>query len=169
MGKMLSLAVVALLALAWFAPDPGAPAIARLEAAETEPASAPPPDAGNGFATVTLPRARDGHFYTEAQVNGARVRFLVDSGASVVALTRADAQAAGLGASAGEFTALAVTAGGDVGMKPVEVDRIAIGPLVAEDVPAFVSKGELGVSLLGQSFLRRIGKVEIERDEMRLR
>lgn len=171
MERLLLLAIGAALALAWVTPAPMPRDAAEPVRQTNEPDTVAPSAStlGNGLATVTLTRADDGHFYAEAQVNGARIRFLVDSGASVVALTRADAQAAGLGASAGEFSARAATAGGEIALKPVTIDRIAIGPLVAQGVPGVVSEGELGVSLLGQSFLRRLGKVEIERNEMRLR
>lgn len=66
------------------------------------------PRIGNGYADVTLERAADGHFYVDAQVNGAAVRFLVDTGASSLVLTQADAQRAGIGA--GDFSDRAIGA-----------------------------------------------------------
>ena len=59
------------------------------------------PAAGNGFASREISRAPDGHFYLDAQVNGAQVHFLVDTGASMVALTAADAQRAGIALPSG--------------------------------------------------------------------
>lgn len=125
--------------------------------------------AGNGFAEATLSRAADGHFYADAQVNGATVRFLVDSGASAVVLTRADAQRAGVPAGPGDFTAVAQGAGGDVRLKPVMLDRVAIGPVAARSVQGAVAEDDLHVSLLGQSFLARVGTVAIAGDRMVLR
>src|SRR5438045_856312 len=74
------------------------PAEASKPAADNMPqaASAGAPAAGNGFASREIPRSPDGHFYLDAQVNGAQVHFLVDTGASMVALTAADAQRAGI-------------------------------------------------------------------------
>src|SRR3546814_2671774 len=57
----------------------------------------------NGIAKVVIPRSEDGHFYADAQVGAATVRFLIDTGATAVALSRADAQRAGISPRAGEF------------------------------------------------------------------
>jgi len=113
-----------------------------------------------------LMRAPDGHFYAEAQVNGARIRFLVDTGASIVALTRQDAQRAGIALPSERAIARGV--GGDVEVIPVTIDRLAIGTIEARDVRAAVAE-ELEVSLLGQSYLSRVGRVEISGDRMVLR
>ena len=131
---------------------------------EARPAAATP--AGNGLAAQQLERAADGHFYAEAQVNGARIRFLVDTGASIVALTPADAQRAGI--ATGSERAKAIGAGGQVEVVPVTIDRIAIGPLSATGVRGAIADG-LPVSLLGQSFLSRVGSVEIRGERMVLR
>jgi aspartyl protease family protein len=124
---------------------------------------------GNGYAQTTLPRAPDGHFYAELRVNGTPVKFLVDTGASMVALTREDAQRIGLQFADGDFTGTAQTASGSVGLKPVMLDRVALGPLEANGVEAAIVQQGLGQSLLGQSWLKRIGKVTIEGDQMVLR
>ena len=129
-----------------------------------QPAIAAP--IGNGFASEELVRSADGHFYAEAQVNGAPVRFLVDTGATMVVLTPEDAQRAGI--ALGSDRTLAMAAGGTVEMIPVTIDRIAVGSLAASQLPAAVVE-ELPVSLLGQAFLARIGKVEISEDRMVLR
>lgn len=116
-----------------------------------------------------IKRAADAHFYVDAQVNGARIRMMVDTGASSVVLTRADALAAGIPAGAGEFSATGVTAGGAVALKPARIARIAVGTLAVNDVPAMVAESALPVSLLGQSYLARVRSVEIRGDRMILR
>ena len=136
-----------------------------------KPAFAPegrfaPAPAGNGAARREIVRGPDGHFYLDAQVNGAQVRFLVDTGASMVALTRADAQRAGIALPSERETARG--AGGEIEVMPVMIERIAAGPLEARDVRAAIAP-ELEVSLLGQSFLERVGTVEISGDRMVLR
>ena len=146
------------------APAP-VPAIASVD----KPAAGAPTAAaaiGNGFASQELARAPDGHFYAEAQVNGVRIRFMVDTGATMVALTREDAQRAGV--ALGSQRATAMGAGGPVETVPATIDRLAIGALVARDVEAAVIE-DLPVSLLGQSFLAQVGSVEIEGDRMVLR
>lgn len=140
-----------------------APPQSRVETVEAEPA---PIRIGNGYATQELIREPDGHFYAEAQVNGAQVRFMIDTGASFVALTREDAQRAGIPLGSERSTAMGV--GGAVQVTPVTIDRIAIGSLAATQVQGAVAD-DLGVSLLGQSFLAQVGTVEIRGDRMVLR
>lgn len=174
---LICLGAIAFLALMPGGPrKPDVPRAANIVSAEADDAApaqnlAAPrvENAGNGLAEVVLKRAADSHFYADAQVNGATIRFLVDSGASAVVLTRADAQAAGIGTQPGEFTARAMSANGEVKLKPVRLDRLAIGPVAATNIDAMVAENDLGVSLLGQSFLARVAKVEIAGEEMRLR
>jgi aspartyl protease family protein len=111
-------------------------------------------------------RGPDGHFYADAQVNGATVRFMVDTGASVVVLTPEDAQRAGIQLPSERSTAMGV--GGPIEVIPVTIDRIAIGGIEGRGVQAAVAE-ELPVSLLGQSYLSRVGSVEIRGDTMVLR
>jgi aspartyl protease family protein len=132
----------------------------------SQSAAVNPPAAGNGFASREIPRAPDGHFYLDAQVNGAQVHFLVDTGASMVALTSADAQRAGIALPSARTTAQG--AGGAIEIVPVTIERIAAGPLEAREVEGAVAR-DLPVSLLGQSFLSRIGTVQISGDRMVLR
>lgn len=131
---------------------------------ETEPAPA-----GNGSAQFTTSRAADGHFYADVRINGATSRMLIDTGATSVILSRQDAQRAGIQARPGEFTAIAQTAGGQIALKPVTIDRIALGPVDGRNVQAMVAETDIPVSLLGQSFLERVGTVEISGNELRLR
>lgn len=123
-------------------------------------------EAGNGYSNRTLMRGPDGHFYADAQVNGVTIRFMIDTGASVVMLTREDAQRAGIPLPAER--ALAMGVGGTVSVAPVTIGRIAIGAVEARAIQAAVAD-ELPVSLLGQNFLARFGSVEIRGDTMVLR
>jgi aspartyl protease family protein len=139
---------------------PGKPA-ADAEAA----APAASPIAVN-MASRELERAPDGHFYADAMVNGAQVHFLIDTGASMVALTSADAQRAGIALP--DARMIAQGAGGAIEVVPVSIERIAIGPLEARNVSGAVARN-LPISLLGQSYLSQIGRVEISGDRMALR
>lgn len=133
----------------------------------TAPTAASQPELGNGLAAVTLNRAFDSHFYADAQVNGATVHFMIDTGATSLVLTKADAQRAGVGT--GDYTASGIGVGGEIRLMPVNIDRVAIGPLSASNVPAMVAEDGLTISLMGQSYLSRVGTVTISGDKMVLR
>ncbi len=122
--------------------------------------------AGNGLASRELERSSDGRFHAWVRVNGIEIRFLVDTGASLVALTSADARKVGL--APGKARSKAMTAGGEIEIAPVTIERLAIGPITADKVDAAIVE-ELPVSLLGQSFLDRLESVRIEGDRMILR
>lgn len=118
--------------------------------------------------TVELPRAADGHFYAQANVNGAPVGFLVDTGASTIALTAADAEAIGVYWSLGDVRVVAQGASGPVRGVTITLDHIELGGHTARNVQAVVIPEGLSISLLGQSFLSTIDSVRIEKDRMTL-
>jgi aspartyl protease family protein len=161
----LGLAGMAMLAPSFKAAPPPLPPTAKRAAAATDFAPQPSP-IGNGLAAHDLVRSADGHFYADAMVNGALVHFMVDTGASIVALTSADAQRAGITLTGAR--AQAMGAGGALEVVPVTIDRIALGPLEARGVRGAVVD-QLPVSLLGQSYLEEVGSVEIRGDRMVLR
>jgi clan AA aspartic protease (TIGR02281 family) len=101
-----------------------------------------------------------GHVVLTASVNGAPVRFLVDTGASTVALSPADARAAGINPNALAFDKTTTTANGVVRVAPVLLHEIRIEQLAVENVPAVVD-ASLSGSLLGMSFLSRLKSFEM--------
>lgn len=117
---------------------------------------------------IEVPRAPDGHFYLMLQVNGAPVEFMVDTGASQMVLSRADAERAGIDTAGLAFLGRAMTANGEVRTAAVRLDSVALGPVRDRDVPAAVNGGELGVSLLGMSYLQRWARIEITGSTLRL-
>ena len=117
---------------------------------------------------LTLQRRRDGHFYIDGLVNGAETRFLIDTGASHIALTIDDAKRLGLDVSPADFDYVAQGAGGPVRGQVVTLDRVSIGGRVVANADAMVIEG-LHVSLLGQSVLTQLGTVEMSGDRMILR
>ena len=145
-------------------PQPSGPVAPRQAAAGDEAEQAP--ESGSGGPAHAVERSPDGHFYADADVNGARIRFMVDTGASVVALTPRDAERAGIVPGTGRT--IARGAGGDVEVVPVTIDRMSLGPLAATDVRGVIAE-QLPVSLLGQSFLSQAESVEMRGDEMVLR
>jgi aspartyl protease family protein len=110
--------------------------------------------------TLVYSADRRGHFSLTATVNGAPTRFVVDTGASLVALTLDDARAAGIGRSELVFNQLTQTANGRVRFAPVMLREVRIGQLSIENVPAAVIEN-LDQSLLGMSFLKRLKSFEM--------
>ncbi|WP_146588025.1 retropepsin-like aspartic protease family protein [Puniceibacterium confluentis] len=110
---------------------------------------------------IELPRAPDGHYYVTLELNGAPVRFVVDTGASGIVLTRSDAAAAGIDLQGLAFFAQAMTANGPVQTAPVRIDRMSLGPFTDRAVRAYVNGGEMEQSLLGMSYLQRFDRLEI--------
>ncbi len=120
--------------------------------------------------TVEVARAFNGDFDVHAEINGARVAMVLDTGASSVVLTREDAKAAGLPLEVLSYTVNIDTANGRTRAAPVVLDRIAIGGLVERSVEALVAQpGQLKTSLLGMSFLNRLQSWEVRGDRLLLR
>lgn len=118
---------------------------------------------------VVIQRGRDGHFHVEAKVNGATVRFLIDTGATSIVLSQADAKRAGLRPDSLAYTQIASTANGLVQTAPVRLQRIEVGDIAFEEIPATVNGGELDNSLLGMHFLNRLNGFSFEGDRLTLR
>lgn len=119
--------------------------------------------------TVELPRALDGHYYLTAKVNGAAVPFVVDTGASQIVLTKADAERAGLDTSELAYIGRANTANGEVRTAPVWLESIEFGPVRDEGVSAVVNEGQMDQSLLGMDYLQRFSSIEIQSGKLILK
>lgn len=117
-------------------------------------------------AAVELTRAGNGHFYAPVTIGAQTVTMLVDTGASVVALTGEDARRAGIAWNPGDLAVVAQGAGGAIRGVRANVPLLRLGAHEARDVSAVVIPEGLPVSLLGQSFLRTIEPVRIEKDVM---
>jgi len=117
---------------------------------------------------IVLDRHDDGHFYAEVEINGTPIEMLVDTGASGVALSEADAHKTGIATTIGMSDHVGEGAGGAVYGNVVRIDRIRLGDTEAEGVDGVVLRGG-DMSLLGQDFLRRFDSVEIKGDRMVLR
>jgi aspartyl protease family protein len=115
---------------------------------------------------VEIPRAADGHYYLMATVDGERVRFLVDTGATDIVLTRGDAERVGIDTGGLVFTGRAGTANGTVQTAPVWLRSFEVGTLTDWDVRAQVNAGEMDTSLLGMDYLRRFARIEIAGDRL---
>jgi aspartyl protease family protein len=118
---------------------------------------------------ASIAKGGDGHYWAEADVNGGRVRFLVDTGASAVALTIADARRLGIQTEKLTYTYKVVTASGQARAAPVTLGRVSVAGAEMNDVEALVIEKGLESSLLGMSYLGRLASFEATRTSLILR
>jgi clan AA aspartic protease (TIGR02281 family) len=117
--------------------------------------------------TLTLRARANGHVFVTATINGAQIPFIVDTGATWVSLTHADALKAGV-AGALNYSMTMNTANGTGKAAPVTLQQIRVGQLEVDNVEGIVIQGEGGISLLGQSFLKRLQGYEMHGDVLTL-
>ena len=141
-------------------PDIASPAGREGQAATSAPRASAPPSIMPASNTIVYTANEQGHVVLDAAVNGVPVRMLVDTGASLVTLTPADARAAGIDPARLAFNGHVQTANGTVRMAPVTLREIRLGQLSIYDVPASVLEN-LNVSLLGMTFLSRLQGYEM--------
>ena len=140
-------------------------AAALAEAKATASASSSP---AYSTGPVTFDRGAGGHFYTDAQIGPASVRFLVDTGATGIALTEKDARAIGIALNPAQYHVVGRQVSGHVRGQMVVLPEVRVGPKIVRDVDAVVIEGAT-MNLLGQSFLTRAGKIEMDGEKMVLR
>jgi len=164
-GSFFVLTIAAGVLVGWFAPDVSQPA----PAAEAEPSKERLDVARSEQwqpEEVVLSRNDDGHFYAEVASDSGSVMMLVDTGATTVALTGNDAAMMGIDWPSDRVRVIGRGASGDVYGVPVTLERIEVGGIEARGVQAVVVPEGLDVSLLGQSFLSKVNRVEVSGDEM---
>lgn len=123
-----------------------------------------------GERAVRIRRSPRGSFFARAELNGAEIPMLVDTGASMVVLKYADAERAGIDTKSLSFTVAVDTANGSTFCAPVRVPSITVGGIRFERVEALVAQpGNLKESLLGMSFLKRLRSYDVTGDFMTLR
>jgi aspartyl protease family protein len=132
-------------------------------------ASVPPkPAAAASVPRETLlERKGDGHFYADVEVNGELVHFLIDTGATGVALTEEDARRIGIAFSPAEYETVGMGAAGPIRGKFITLDRVSLDGKEAREVRGAILQGS-SISLLGQAYLSKLGSVEMSGDYMRL-
>jgi aspartyl protease family protein len=117
--------------------------------------------------TAELPVGHNGHFFTDAEINGRAVPVMIDTGASMIALTYEDAQAIGVAPSAKDFTHQVSTANGTARVAPILLDRVQIGNVMVRRVAAaVVERGKLQTTLLGNSFLSKLSRYEMRQGRL---
>jgi aspartyl protease family protein len=130
------------------------PAMARSLATE-------PPAVQAGIRSLSIPRDPRGHFQTEGSIEGQRIGFMVDTGASVIALNEKSAARFGLRPSRSDYNAIVNTANGTIKAARARLAMVDIGGIVVRDVDAMVLPDEaLSENLLGLSFLSKLKRFE---------
>lgn len=133
------------------------------------PAGAPDRPAIGG-RTMVIDGDRQGHFLAATAVEGRHLTMMVDTGASLVALSHEDAAAVGIRPAPGDYLARMSTANGEVAGALVRIREIRIGEIHVRDVEAVVMpRGLLRTSLLGMSFLRQLRGFDIAGNRLTLR
>jgi aspartyl protease family protein len=120
-----------------------------------------------GIRSLSIPRDGRGHFLTEARIDGQRIGFMVDTGASVIALNETSAARFGLRPSRGDYNATVTTANGTIKAARTRLAMVDVGGLVVRDVDAMVLPDEaLSENLLGLSFLSKLKRFEYANGKM---
>lgn len=161
--KLASVAVVAAAsavgsaaAVVALSPEPLPLRAARAEAPFVADLEGPRPLA----ASRAIPKSSDGHFWADGEVNGRSVRFLVDTGATAVALTPQDAQRLGIDPAKLQYAYKVVTAGGQIPAASVRLASITVAGARLDNVDALIMQKGLDTSLLGMTFLGRLSRFE---------
>lgn len=126
---------------------------------EAAPASGP----SSAHKIASIPKSADGHYWADARVNGSKVRFLVDTGATAVALSPRDAARLGYPPSSLTYGHKVMTASGEARAAKVQLESISVDGAKVEAVDAYVIERGLDTSLLGMTYLGRLEKFEATR------
>ena len=164
-GLILGFGVVAARVADQAARTPAAPP-ERTTLASASASSAPAQPNSNG-SSVVIPRDARGHFVVDARVDGRHMAFMLDTGASTIALRARDAAGLGIHPAARDFTVEVRTANGSTRAAPVQLGMVEISGLNVRNVAALVSPDEaLSENLLGLSFLSRLRRFEFSNGKM---
>ncbi|MET0313049.1 MAG: TIGR02281 family clan AA aspartic protease [Hansschlegelia sp.] len=159
MIKLLFFASALVVGGVWLAGD-----IARVAAPAAPPASKPEQESAG---RVVLRADPDGHFRVDATIGGRRAPMLVDTGATMVALSYENGRELGLISGGDRFDLRVSTANGTIGAKRVVLRDLRVGSVQIQDVSAVVlSEGAMDGALLGMSFLGRLRRMETSGDRM---
>src|ERR1700744_5670796 len=145
------------------------PATAKVVAAKPAATVAMATSASAGSRTLSIPRDFRGHFATEGRIEGQRIAFMVDTGASVIALNESSAARFGLRPVPNQYVARVSTANGTIKAAPTRIPMVEVGGLIVRDVEAMVLPDEaLSENLLGLSFLSKLKRFEYANGTMLL-
>ena len=122
----------------------------------------PPDDQQVSGKELRIPMSRDGHFWVRARINGIDRKLLVDSGATITALSVDTAEAAGLTPERSPFPIILKTANGAVAARTARVATLRIGNVVARNLPVVVSPSFGDTEVIGMNFLSKLKSWRVE-------
>jgi aspartyl protease family protein len=141
--------------------DKVTPAAATAVAAKQPASIAMAAPASAGTRSINIPRDFRGHFATEGRIEGQRIAFMIDTGASVIALNESSAARFGFHPVPNQYTTTVSTANGTIKAARTRLAIVEVGGLIVRDVDAMVLPDEaLSENLLGLSFLSKLKRFE---------
>ncbi|HEX3364208.1 TIGR02281 family clan AA aspartic protease [Phenylobacterium sp.] len=140
------------------------PPLRAANAQAAAPAAYAPAAPTSGPSSIA--KASDGHYWAEGLVNGSHIRFLVDTGATAVALTPADAERLGFNQADLKFTYRVTTAAGETRAAAVKLAEVTVAGARLQNVDALVIEKGLDASLLGMSYLGRLASFQATRQAL---
>lgn len=144
------------------------PELRRAETVRT--AAVMPADAAPATGdAASVAKASDGHYWAQAEVNGRAVRFLVDTGATAVALTAEDAQRLGFDPKTLDYGYQVTTASGQARAAEIKLATVSVAGARVDNVDALVIEKGLPASLLGMTYLGRLSRFEATQSALILR
>ena len=152
-GNLLMLAVFALAVMRFVRMDPGFDAALHSVGGPAQTVSG---------GETRIPLSADGHYWIKAKLNGVPLRLMVDTGATVTALSGDVAEAAGVEPDRLRPDAVVETANGTVPAAPARIDELRFGSVVARDLDAIVMPGEGGPNVIGMNVLTRLKGWRVE-------
>lgn len=164
MPRFLMPVLICCLAVAWIVAGDGKDLLTQ--AVQQSAAARADSRKSQGTTRLEIKSAQDGHFYLQVAVNGTPIRFLVDTGATSVALTPSDAAKAGFGPSRLRFDKQVMTAAGPLKVAEISLREMRVDQRRVYGVEAVVLRQEGGISLLGMSFLRALQGYEVRQDRL---
>ena len=123
-------------------------------------------EAAQGGFRATIRKSSDGHYWANGQVDGATVRFLVDTGATAVSLTPDDARRLGFDPATLNYRNRVITAAGATRAAPVRLASLTVSGARLRNVDALVIEKGLDTSLLGMSYLGRLASFQATRQAL---
>jgi len=117
--------------------------------------------------SLRIPQNEDGHFWVRADLNGTKVRFLIDSGATVTTISAETARAAGIEPMSGPAV-MVETANGMVAAHPARIGSLKVGDITRTAEPVHITEGDTDTAVLGMTFLSRLKSWKVERGTLTL-